>query len=241
MIIDTRIKSIMDYDDAWYEETFDILPSWRREKAASFKNENARKASILGGKMIMDAFLENGEDPENVCFNEAGKPMIKGDTFLFFSLSHSKDAVALSVSTPNDNNPVLPGNGRIDTSKVFSAVLLGPRTASNPSPDASTPSIGIDIEYIRTYDEKLVERFFSKEEQDYLRFTDEKDENFTRIWTSKEAYGKFTGGGITDGLKFSIFHNPVMPLNDLLPCCFEHGETMVNGEKYIYTLCYGSL
>ena len=92
---------------------------------------------------------------------------------------------------------------------------------------------------MRTYDEKLAGRYFSKEEQEYLKFTDDKDVNFTRIWTSKEAYGKFTGKGITDGLKFSMFHDPLVPLNVLLPCCFEHSEIEVNGEKYIYTLCYG--
>ena len=239
MIINTRIKCTEDFDDAWFAGAFNSLPSWRKEKAEKMKTEESRKLSILAGRMFTDAILENDCDPEDVVFNEYGKPMMEGDVPIFFSISHSGNAVAVSVSTPNDMSPVLPGDNRIDATSVFAAASVAPKSFLKSSQGLSIPSIGVDIEKLRSYDEKLAERFFSKEEQEYLKHTDEKDENFTRIWTSKEAYGKFTGVGMEDGLKFSIFHNPTVPLDVILPCCFEHNEKEVSGERYIYTICYG--
>ena len=241
MIINTRIKCIEDFDDSWFTGAFNSLPSWRKERASRMKNPESRKLSILAGSMFMDAILENDCDPEKVIFNEYGKPMMDGDVPVYFSISHSGGAVAVSVSTPNDMSPVLPGDNRIDATSVFAAAGVAPRSFLKSSQGLSIPSIGVDIEKLRSYDERIAERFFSKEEQEYLKHTDEKDENFTRIWTSKEAYGKFTGKGITDGLKFSMFHDPLVPLNVLLPCCFEHYETEINGERYMYALCYGVL
>ncbi|MBQ9549685.1 MAG: 4'-phosphopantetheinyl transferase superfamily protein [Lachnospiraceae bacterium] len=239
MIIKTTIKGINEYEDSWFEEVFPTLPAWRKEKAEKYKTENGRKLSILAGKLIMDAFIDNNEDPDNVVFNESGKPLVGGDMPFFFSVSHSKEAVALSVSTPNDNASVLPGNNLIDATSVFSAAGIPPRSELKSSKGLSTPSVGVDIECIRDYDEGIAERFFTKEEQDYLKFSENKEEDFTRIWTSKEAYGKFTGGGISDGLKFSIFHNPLIPIDVIFPCCFEYESIMLDGNKYLYTICHG--
>ena len=65
--------------------------------------------------------------------------------------------------------------------------------------------IGVDIESIGLYRPKLAERYYTKNEVDWLR--DIRDENvrryeFYKIWTMKEAYGKMTGGGLVDGLGF---------------------------------------
>ena len=239
MIIKTTVKCIADYDDAWFEDTYKTLPFWRKERTRPLKTENGRKLSILAGKLILDAFLDNDEDPDNVRFSDLGKPLVGGDSPFYFSVSHSKEAVALSVATPNDFNPILPGSNLIDATSVFAAAKEAPRSSLKSSQGLSSPSIGLDIECVREYDEKLAERFFSREEQDYLKFSDSRDETFTRIWTSKEAYGKYTGGGVNDGLKFSIFHNPVVPLNVILPCTFEYRDVILNNRKYLYTICYG--
>ncbi len=239
MILKTIIKSINEYEPSWFDEVLPTLPAWRREKTEKLKTENGRKLSILAGSLIKDAFLENDEDPENVVFNEQGKPLVGGDARFFFSLSHSKDAVALSVSTPNDYSSDLPGKDKIDATSVFNAAGIAPRSTLKSSKGLSTPSVGIDIECIREYDEKIAERFFTKEEQDYLKYSENKNEDFVRIWTSKEAYGKFTGGGLNDGLKFSIFHNPLVPIDVIFPCCFEYEAIKLDGLEYIYTVCYG--
>ena len=239
MIIKTLINSIKEFDELWFEETLRTLPSWRKERALKHKTEDGRKLSILAGKLVMDAFIENDEDPENVIFNEAGKPMVGGDKPFFFSISHSKNAVAVSISTPNDNSSVLPGDERIDAKRVFDAAAVPPRSFLKSSQGLTAPSVGVDIECIRPYDEGIAKRFFTKEEQEFIRFAQDKDENFTQIWTTKEAYGKFTGGGVADGLKFSMFHDPSVPLDVIFPCCFEHSKIELDGDKYLYSLCYG--
>ncbi len=242
MYITTKVKNIRDFDDDWYEDTLNNLPLWRREKAAAIKGEESRKASILAGRMLFEAFLENGENPEKISFTDSGKPVVDSyESSFCFSLSHSKNAVALSYLDPGDIRTSVPVDHRIDATSVFSAASIPPRSDLKATRGLSIPSVGVDIECIREYDEKLAERFFSREEQDYLKFSMDKNENFTRIWTSKEAYGKFTGGGITDGLDFSIFHDPLKPLDVILPCFFEYAEKNVCGEKYLYTICYGVL
>lgn len=57
--------------------------------------------------------------------------------------------------------------------------------------------IGIDIERIRKIKKRIVKRYFTIEEQNYIFATDKGiDERFTKIWTMKEAYVKREGKGI---------------------------------------------
>lgn len=57
--------------------------------------------------------------------------------------------------------------------------------------------VGVDIEMVKPFNRRIVERFFTKNEQDYI-FTSAKGQNerFTEIWTKKEAYVKWLGKGI---------------------------------------------
>ena len=61
--------------------------------------------------------------------------------------------------------------------------------------------IGIDLERIREPRENIYERVFCKEEIDFIHSA----EDFTNLWTRKEAVVKLFGGGISMGLKeFSV-------------------------------------
>ena len=59
----------------------------------------------------------------------------------------------------------------------------------------SEKEVGIDVEIVRTGKQKLVERFFSKEERKEL-LDSWSDEAFTKIWTRKESYIKAIGMGM---------------------------------------------
>lgn len=58
--------------------------------------------------------------------------------------------------------------------------------------------VGCDVERVVNAPERIAERFFHKDEIEYIRGcgNEEKDERFFRIWTMKESYVKMTGEGI---------------------------------------------
>ncbi len=55
--------------------------------------------------------------------------------------------------------------------------------------------VGVDIEGFRENQQKLVKRYFSKVEQEYLE-DNWSDSEFTRLWTKKESYIKAVGCGM---------------------------------------------
>ena len=73
--------------------------------------------------------------------------------------------------------------------------------------------IGIDVEYIRKVDkaDKIVSRFFSKEEGEFYHSQPNKKKNwaFFTLWTRKEAYSKARGMGI--GLPTKEFDLQLVP------------------------------
>jgi 4'-phosphopantetheinyl transferase len=61
----------------------------------------------------------------------------------------------------------------------------------------SDKQIGIDIERIKPFNKRIAEKFFTKNEQEYI-FNKREDENvrFFEVWTRKEAYVKWLGKGM---------------------------------------------
>jgi len=72
----------------------------------------------------------------------------------------------------------------------------------------SDDEIGIDIEYVRSSDIKISERFFSPVEQSYIIKSENQDQAFYKVWTRKEAYIKNLGKGLSIPLKsFNVLDN----------------------------------
>lgn len=60
----------------------------------------------------------------------------------------------------------------------------------------SDQEVGIDIERIGRFNKRIVERFFTKNEQNYIFKSQEgQDRRFIKVWTMKEAYVKWIGKG----------------------------------------------
>ena len=57
--------------------------------------------------------------------------------------------------------------------------------------------VGVDAQTLTAPSDGVVRRVLSKEEQDLLRSADEPSAPFTRFWTQKEAYAKWTGEGLS--------------------------------------------
>ena len=76
----------------------------------------------------------------------------------------------------------------------------------------SENEVGIDIEMHEGPNEKLMERCFTEDEQEFAK---KSEENFLRIWTAKEAVLKFLGTGFSYAPKnFSV-----LPLDEEHEVC----------------------
>ena len=64
---------------------------------------------------------------------------------------------------------------------------------------------GIDIQHMRNFNPDIADRFFTSDEQDFLRESTDKEYAFYEIWTKKEALLKCIGTGLCDIAKKSIF------------------------------------
>lgn len=64
----------------------------------------------------------------------------------------------------------------------------------------SEKEIGVDIEVIKPFDRRLISRYFTKDEQDFIKT----DADFFKIWTVKEAYLKLTGEGLKGITKLNV-------------------------------------
>lgn len=82
---------------------------------------------------------------------------------------------------------------------------------------SDTP-VGIDLEPLRSYPPMLVHRYFHRDEVDYLdTLADErKAEAFTRLWTLKEAYVKYTGTGMANHFPTFAITLPDPPYPDTI-------------------------
>ena len=60
-------------------------------------------------------------------------------------------------------------------------------------------AVGADIERIRPRKRLISERFFAKNEIDFIEKSENSDEAFFEIWTKKEAYSKMLGKGLAAG------------------------------------------
>ena len=64
----------------------------------------------------------------------------------------------------------------------------------------SNVETGIDIQDIKTYRPRVAERICTDQELDVLEHSNNKEIDFTSIWTMKECYLKMTGKGIGYGM-----------------------------------------
>ncbi|MCH5194000.1 MAG: 4'-phosphopantetheinyl transferase superfamily protein [Oscillospiraceae bacterium] len=100
----------------------------------------------------------------------------------------------------------------------------------------SDKEIGVDAEYFRRFNEKVMERIFSPSEQEYVLSSDSREENFFRIWTLKEALGKHLGTGLfSDIKKYSFAFDGDSPV-----CERSEGTVFTQKilhEKWVVSVC----
>lgn len=88
-------------------------------------------------------------------------------------------------------------------------------------------AVGADIEVVRPFNEKLIKRYFSKEE---IAFIDSPEKFFT-IWTVKEAYLKLTGDGLKGIKKLNTVINGEIKIEG-------YNVLTKNENGYVFSIVY---
>lgn len=107
------------------------------------------------------------------------------------------EIVRSQYGKPSFKDQTLPLSFNISHTKGFCASILAVGGAK--------PEVGIDVETVRPYRERVAQRIFSNEEYEYVNHSASKDEAFTKLWTLKEAYIKAIGKGLSFPLKDAAF------------------------------------
>ena len=100
----------------------------------------------------------------------------------------------------------------------------------------SQNEIGVDAELVRSFNPKVMKRIFSLEEQKLVDDSEFPETDFFRIWTLKEALGKYFGTGI-----FSDMSGYSFSLDGEFPICKNEEEKFftqkILHEKWIVSVC----
>lgn len=165
------IANLSDFAIDEYEKYYSMLDCQRRESVSRMRNENDKKRSVLGEALArkgISSALGIDEAEIRVKRSENGKPYCE-NADVYFSISHSKSIVVCAIGGSE---------------------------------------LGADVEYIRDVEARVL-RFACTENETKKYFPDlnigdgaeklppEYKREFFRIWTAKEAYGKFLGKGIS--------------------------------------------
>lgn len=165
--------NINDLTKTEYEKWYNLLSDERKEKVDRYVIESRKKSTVVGEMLVKKGIEETvGIDPSliEIATDEKGKPYAKNIN-IHFNISHSHDLVVCVISDEN---------------------------------------IGIDIEKIRPVNLSLAKTVCTENELTYLFGKKPTDEDYTlcenekilkrffNIWTTKEAYFKCTGTGITN-------------------------------------------
>lgn len=98
----------------------------------------------------------------------------------------------------------------------------------------SNSEVGLDAQIRTDGKPAVIQRHFTQQEQEWLNVQSDKANAFTRLWTMKEAYVKFTGFGLV--LPLSSFSVPLPPADgwdDNLHC----GWALSEHECIALTVC----
>ena len=200
-----RVADIREKSEKDYETAYNSLPLWRREKADKYRFLQDRKRSVFAYELLISMlsdYLEAEDNAFEIYEDERGKLRLKNSE-LGFNISHSGAFVACAIHEGE---------------------------------------VGIDIEEKRELSPRLFESVLSNPELKILTRGEEvptktisKDlpmaAEFLRFWTVKEAYLKYTGEGLSGGIKHvkvSLTPGPTILDKDINLISEDMGEYLIS-------------
>lgn len=99
-------------------------------------------------------------------------------------------------------------------------------------------SVGIDIQYMRDFDERLISRYFASDEAEYIADSADKKNAFYTVWTRKESLFKATGKGLTAPINsVSVLADAVLYEGNT----YKFREYSVKDKNYKCSVCFSAL
>ena len=200
-------------------EAAECVDPVRCKKAERLKGIGAKAASLGAGmllqKMAMD--LTEGVENTDILFLEEDEllAVLQKPPFSF-SYEYGEQGKPQIVNFPK----------KFNLSHSGDYVVCG----------VSDGEVGVDIQKWVPYKERTAERFFAKEEWELLQEKDEQErtELFYRLWSRKEAYGKYTGQGIGSAVGEDFSNEQKWQEKQI---CFRE---RILEDGYSLAVCYGT-
>ena len=165
--------SLLD-DEQVFQKVFEKVNIQRRVKVLQCKHKKEQMRSLMAGYLLRVALEKEGAEYDNTTISilENGKPVISGNTDLYFSLSHAGEYAACIIS-----DHVVGVDIETKAKSLFQEGKEGRLTA-------------------------VTQKIMTKREREQFRNVENEKsiELFLKVWTRKESYSKADGRGIGLGL-----------------------------------------
>ena len=173
-------EDIGKYSEKAYKHHLLTIPSWRREYAMKYKSDTERKKSVLAYILLTKAAeLKFGKQNDfTFSYNEFGKPHLSDNRF-FFSISHSKNAVACAVYENETGLDIqnLSGYNEKIAKRMFPEAVFG-----EENKDEKFTALWTEKEAISKFIGKGIQCPFSNiKKEDFLLVTDRKEELYLSL------------------------------------------------------------
>ena len=207
-------------------EAAECVDPVRCKKAERLKGIGAKAASLGAGmllqKMAMD--LTEGVENTDILFLEEDELLAVLQARM---LSEQTSPFSFFYKYGEQGKPQI-----VNFPKKFNLSHSGDYVVCG----VSNGEVGVDIQKWVPYKERTAERFFAKEEWELLQEKDEQErtELFYRLWSRKEAYGKYTGQGIGSAVGEDFSNEQKWQEKQI---CFRE---RILEDGYSLAVCYGT-
>ena len=211
---------------SFLREAAECVDPVRRKKAERLKGIGAKAASLGAGMLLQKVALDVMDRTENteILFLEEDELLAVLQARM---LSEQTPPFSFFYEYGEQGKPQI-----VNFPKKFNLSHSGDYVVCG----VSNGEVGVDIQKWVPYKERTAERFFAKEEWELLQEKDEPErtELFYRLWSRKEAYGKYTGQGIGSAVGEDFSNEQKWQEKQI---CFRE---WILEDGYSLAVCYGT-